>query len=294
MTEAVALERPSARASLMLPPDWRWQAAMRYVREGREGTTPAIPNDPVVQYTARALKAWGSVSARDWMLATWPVMEEVLYYGTTARRSAVASEMEACLIRGWNHSQAEAAGMVLSRPVYDLFAKVFFDLTGMRAVHAWIDDFLFEPLRTQGGSRQLRSRLLAYHGGNGAGINTAVAGMLTAEEKGLLTTMMEGERAKRVFDYVMERTGLSRDTYATLMEGALKAMSEHEFQSRMRDRDEAGSGSLEELASNLEEGMRAYSQNELDRHDAAGLDFVNRYTAAILGRGTDGEGDDKG
>ena len=72
------------------------------------------------------------------------------------------------------------------------------------------------------------------------------------------------------------------DTYATLMEAAVKSLSEHEFQEHMRDREDAGSSSLEELAEGIEEGVRAYSQQELEQPSEDGLDFSNKYTQVII------------
>jgi hypothetical protein len=84
-----------------------------------------------------------------------------------------------------------------------------------------------------------------------------------------------------LFDYMVKHTRMTQETYAMLMEAALKSMTERDFQEHMRDRDEAGSGSLEDLATGIEQGIRAYSQQEIEGVDQNGLDFTNQYTQFI-------------
>ena len=50
----------------------------------------------------------------------------------------------------------------------------------------------------------------------------------------------------------------------------------------MREREETGSGSLEELAIGIEEGMRSYNQKELAEADPNGIDFTNQYTQYLV------------
>lgn len=277
------LEPLCTRETLTRPPDWRYQQARQYLADMKQGRAPVVPSDHVVQYVIRALAANSrSPMHRRMLFNMWPVMEEVLYYGTVARRSALAAELDTCLIKGWDHDKACGEGCPFRRETYDLYAAVFFDLSGVKAVHAWIHDYLFEPERYAPNQTLLRARLVAYYGQGSAGRATAVAGMLPKDESGIMKQLIANERQKQIFDYMLKHTKMDPDTYATLMEAAVKSLSEHEFQERMRDRDDAGSSSLEELAEGIEEGVRAYSQQELEQPGADGLDFSNRYTQVII------------
>lgn len=284
------LEPLRTRERLTRPPDWRYQEARQYLADERAGKSPMVPDDAVVQYSIRALRANSRGPAnRSYMLNLWPVMEEVLYYGVTARRSALAAELDTCLIKGWSHDEALIAGCPVGRDVYELYAKLFFDLTGVRALHSWVHDFLFEPERHSSNTSLLRAHILAYYGAGGAGRTAAVSGMLREDESSLMKSLAKSERMKSLFDYIMRHTSVDPETYMTIMESASKTMSDREFQEHMRDRDDAGSGSLEELAESMEEGIRAYSQNELANPDKSGLDFINQYVPIIIGNTDDGK-----
>lgn len=277
------LEPLCTREMLTRPPDWRYQEARQFLSDAKHGVSPVIPSDIVVQYVIRALAANSkSPMHRRMLFNMWPVMEEVLYYGTVARRSALAAELDTCLVKGWDHAKAASEGCPFRRETYDLYAKVFFDLSGVRAIHAWIHDFLFEPERYAPHQTLLRARLMAYFGPGGSGRSTAVAGMLPKDESDIMKKLIANERQKQIFDYMLKHTKMDPETYATLMETAVKSLSEHEFQEHMRDREDAGSSSLEELAEGIEEGVRAYSQQELEQKSAEGLDFSNKYTQTII------------
>ena len=277
------LEPLCTREMLTRPPDWRYQQARQYLADMKQGQTPVIPSDHAVQYVIRALAANSrSPMHRRMLFNMWPVMEEVLYYGITARRSTLAAELDTCLIKGWDHDKAFSEGCPFRRETYDLYAAVFFDLSGVRAIHAWIHDYLFEPERYGHNQTLLRARLVAYYGQGSAGRATAIAGMLPKDESSIMKQLISNERQKQIFDYMLKHTKMDPDTYATLMEAAVKSLSEHEFQEHMRDREDAGSSSLEELAEGIEEGVRAYSQQELEQPSEDGLDFSNKYTQVII------------
>lgn len=286
------LEPLCTRERLVRPPDWRYQAARQYLKDEREERSPVVPDDAVVQYAIRALRANSRGAAnRLFLFNLWPVMEEVMYYGITARKSALAAELDTCLIKGWTHEEALIAGCPVRKDVYDLYAKLFFDLSGVRALHSWVHDFLFEPERYGSNTNLMRAHILAYYGTGGAGRTMAVSGMLRDDENSLMKSLAKSERMKSLFDYVMRHTSVDPETYMNIMEAASKTMSDREFQERMRDRDDAGSGSLEELAEGMEEGIRAYSQHELANPDKSGLDFVNQFTQTIIGTTDDGKKD---
>lgn len=283
------LEPLCTRERLTAPPDWRYQAAVQYLDDERRGETPTVPADPVVQYAIRGLRVHvtgrrGSTQGRRYMYRLWPVVEEVFYYGITDRKSAISAEMDAYLIHGMNRDQARAAGCPVSGEVYDLYASLFFDLSGIRAVHSWIQDFLIEPERQSGDTRLLRARLLAYVGGPDAFSGSTVTGMLTSSGVAAMKNMMKSERQKQLFDYMVKKTRIDPVNYATIMEAAIKGMTDRDFQEHMKDRDEAGSGSIEELAEHMEEGIRAFSQAELASQSSDGLDFVNQYTRLLTGK----------
>ena len=194
-------------------------------------------------------------------------------------------------MKGWTYDEAILAGCSFGKDVYELYAKAFFDLTGARAAQAWINDFLFAPEAWCKDRTLLRSRLLAFHGDGTVGIRSAVMGSLTDSESKLLRRLQGNERQKRIFDYVIGRTGIEPGLYASLMEAALKGADDRAFQEKMKDREDAGSGSLEELAQHMEEGIRAFSQHELQSAETDGLDFVNQYTNTLTRNDNDGKKD---
>lgn len=280
------------RESLLKPPDWRYQEAIGYLGKMRRGVLPTMPSDPVVQYVIRGLKG-SDTSGSDlesaegrlsFLQAYWPVLSTVLCLGTFMRHSAMTSQIEVCLIKGWDHEMASTAGCPVGREIYDLYSSVFFDLTGTRAVHAWMQDYLFEPERYNSNPARLRSLLMAYHGSGTSGMNAMVTGCLTRDENGMLKQLMKNERQKALFDYIVKHTKLDPQTYTTLMETALKNMTEHDFQEHMKDRDDAGTGSIEELATNLETAIKVYSQEEVANYNQAGVDFSNQYTQSLIER----------
>jgi hypothetical protein len=107
-------------------------------------------------------------------------------------------------------------------------------------------------------------------------------GALNSDVSKLMKSLGDSERQRRLFDYMSKITKIDNTNYMLLMEAAVKSMTERDFQEHMKDRDEAGSSSLEELAEHLEQGIRAFSQQEIEKVSETGLDFVNQYTAAIL------------
>ena len=106
----------------------------------------------------------------------------------------------------------------------------------------------------------------------------------------MMKTIANNEQLKRIFEYIVRATDMDNVDYVTIMESAVKSMTEKDFQEHMRDRDEAGSSSLGELAEHLEEGIRAYSQKELESFNENGLDFVNQYTPVIIRKETTDDG----
>lgn len=293
LEEIVPAERPPemTREVFLSPPDWRYQAACKYLEDERNGETPTIPTDPVVLLVIRALRAFRRVPNRLYMDALWNTTEEVIRLGTTMRHSAIVAEMESHLISGHSAKDLKAIySCPIPGKVYELYAKVFFDLTGITAIHSWIHDFLFEPERHHSNQILLRARLLSYYKDAASGAKAAILGLDEKDSINLLKKIGSNERQKMLFDYMVKHTRMPQETYVMLMETALKNMTDRDFQEHMRDRDEAGSGSLEDLATGIEQGIRAYTQQEIEGVDANGLDFTNQYTQFITHKEvTDGE-----
>ena len=180
LEEIVPAERPPemTREVFLSPPDWRYQAACKYLEDERNGETPTIPTDPVVLLVIRALRAFRRVPNRLYMDALWNTTEEVIRLGTTMRHSAIVAEMESHLISGHSAKDLKAIySCPIPGKVYELYAKVFFDLTGITAIHSWIHDFLFEPERHHSNQILLRARLLSYYKDAGSGAKAAILGM---------------------------------------------------------------------------------------------------------------------
>ena len=281
--EVIPAERPpeNKREVFLNPPDWRYQAACDYLADERAGKASTIPTDPIVLLTIRALRAFRRVPNRLYMDAMWNTTEEVIRLGTTMRHSAIVAEMEAHLISGHTPKDLKDCNSVIPPKLYMMYSHIFFDLTGITAVHSWIHDFLIEPERHSRNQILLRSRILAYLSSAEDGVKSAVFGLPNKDVNDLLKKIGSNERQKQLFDYVVQHTKIPQETYVMLMETALKSMTDRDFQEHMRDRDEAGSGSLEELSEGIEQGIRSYSQQEIAEASAAGLDFTNQYTAFL-------------
>lgn len=289
-----ARRRPRALA----PPDWRWQEALIYSSDVRQGRRSQVPSDPIVQLAVRALRVGptkagnhGYDGAARYLGSCWPLVQETIELGTMARRSAISAMLDVCLIKGWTHDEASIAGCPVGCEVYELYSKLFFDLGEMRAVHSWLQDFLIEPELHSRNSSLLRARLLACFGEGDVGVHAAISGKASEEETALMKQLSRTERQKRLFDYVVRYTNMAPEVYASVMEAALKSMSDQDFQQRMKDRESAGSESLETLASDMEAGIRAYSQHELQSFNKDGVDFVNQYTKLITGNNDNGKHD---
>ncbi len=275
------------RRSLLLAPDWRYQDAVEYLAAEREGRAVTLPSDPLVQFTIRALRAHRKQDTNSFLMQLWPDMYTVLYYGTVAQHSAMVSDMETFLLHDRTPSDIINAGLPCGPVIYELYGKIFFDLSGAIAVHSWINDFLFEPERYKEHTGRLRSRLLAYYGSVEVGMKSSITAASSTEADNLMKRLMGNERNKKIFDYVLKHSQLKGIEYAMLMESALKGMTDREFAEHMKDRADAGSSSLESLAENLEEGIRAFTAHEMDRAGDSSMDFVNRYTTVILNNSKD-------
>lgn len=281
-----ATRTPSnTREFFLRPPDWRYQEAKRYLQDERQGKNAQVSDDPLVQYCIRGLRGFNNPNTRKFLEHFWYDLYMVLYLGTFASHSAVVSEIESFLIHGLNAKQAIKNGFHLSEGVYNLYSSLFFDLTGITAVHSWINDFLFAPEQHSSHSQILRSRLVSYYGSLQSGAKASVLGM-ESDTDDLIKKIITTERSKKLFDYVVKVINVDKADYVMMMETALKNMTERDFQEHMRDRDEAGSSSLEELAQHLEDGIRAFSQTELTATNESGLDFDNKYTAIVLRKDT--------
>jgi hypothetical protein len=275
------------REQLLRAPDWRYQTAIQYLQEEKAGRAATIPSDIVVQFAIRVLRAHKHPENRCYVDSLWPDISEVIRLGTTARHTAIVAEIEACLIAGRTVRDIIEEDFYVKPIVYELYSKLFFDLSGIIAIHSWFNDFLFSPEKYQSNTTLLRARLLAYYGGAKAGSSSAVLGMTTPETEGLLKKISSSERQKKVFDYLTKAVNMDNETYVAIMEAAVKSMSDRDFQEKMRDRDDAGSGSLEELAEGLEQGIKAFSQTDIANSSKLGLDFDNQYTTVILRKDQD-------
>lgn len=284
---APAERTPKAtRESFIKPPDWRYQEAVAFIESKRKGSFAPIPTDPIVQLTIRALEGLRSEHTRQYVEELWPDLYEALVLGTVAHNSSLAAEIEAHIIAGDSAWSIGAGIFGLRSQTYVLYRDIFFDLSGIQAVHSWIEYHLFEPARAAGKRTILRSRMMAYYGNKELAKRAAVTGGVDDQCINMMRKLIRGERMRRVFDYMTTHTSLSSEQYAEVMESTLKVMNDQEFQEHMRDRTEAGSTTLAEFAEHLEEGIRAYSQQELKQTDESGLDFVNQYTATILNKET--------
>lgn len=289
---AIPAERtPSCTREFFLrPPDWRYQAAVRYLNDEKHGITPTIPTDPYVQYAIRILRAYQRASTRVYLEVLAPDAVSLIILGVYNKHSAITADIEGCIINGNTTEEAMINGFYVKPAVFDLYAKIFCDLSGIQAVHSWIHDFLIEPERYNENTTLLKARLLAYYGGQKLGGSAAITGYVDDDTQAMMKKIANNEQLKRIFEYIVRSTDMNNEDYVAIMESAVKSMTEKDFQEHMRDRDEAGSSSLNEMAEHLEEGIRAYSQKELESFNENGLDFVNQYTPVIIRKETTDDG----
>ena len=275
------------REFFLKAPDWRYQEAMSYLNSERSGTTPSIPTDPLVQYTIRILRAYLNSNTRRFLIQLEPEAASVLYLGIDAKHSAMTAELETLIMHGYDITNEEASALYYNRKtIYNLYSGIFMDLSGIQAVHSWMHDFLFEPEMYSEDSKLLRARILSYYGSAVLGKQSVLLGYDISEYEDIIKKIGKNERQKKLFDYMITKTSIDRTNYVMLMEAAIKTMTDRDFQEHMKDRDDAGSATLAELASNLEQGIRMYSQKELDNINKLGLDFVNQYTNTMIGKDT--------
>jgi len=272
----------NTREFFLRPPDWRYQAARKYLQDEQHGKTPVVSGDPYVQYAIRILRAVQRPANRIYMDVLAPHAMDVITLGVYMKNSTITAEIESNLINGNTAKDVIYQEFYVNSQVYELYGKIFFDLSGIQAVHAWFNDFLIAPERYNKDTTLLKARLLAYYGGKKLGSEASLIGCNDAEVVSMMKTISGNEQQKRIFEYIVRATDMRSEDYVAIMESAVKSMTEKDFQEHMRDRDEAGSSSLGELAEHLEEGIRAYSQKELETFNQNGLDFVNQYTPVII------------
>lgn len=278
------------REFFLRPPDWRYQAAMQYLKDEKQGVTPTIPTDPHVQFAVRILRAFQRPATRIYLETLAPDAVTAVTLGVYMKHSAITADIEGCIINGNTTQDVVREGFYIKPAVFNLYEKIFCDLSGIQAVHAWINDFLIEPERYSENTTLLKARLLAYYGGKELGGSVAITGLVDEDTQSMMKTISSNEQQKRIFEYIVRSTDMNNDEYVAIMESAVKSMTEKDFQEHMRDRDEAGSSSLGELAQHLEEGIRSYSQKELESFNEKGLDFVNQYTPVIIRKETADDG----
>lgn len=287
MSDEIPCEmRPACSGEdLLRAPDWRYRAAQAYLESEDSGKSPEIPSDPLVQYCIRGLRAMRTPEMRAYLERFWPELHQALELGILRRDTAMAAAMDAYIMTG--RDMAKDYGFTKSgglKAVCQLYERLFMDLSGLKTVNMWINDFLFSPERDKRDLTVLRTRLVTYYGGLESGMQMAVLGSDTSSCKALMDRIAASERSKQVFDYMIRNTKLDPETYVTLMETAMRASAEQSFQERMRDREDAGSSTLEELAQHIEEGVRAFSQSELKAQLQGGDDPVNSYVKVLTER----------
>lgn len=262
------------REFFLRPPDWRFQQALQYLDADRQNELAMIPTDPMVQFVIRILKAMKNVRTREFVQTLWPSVCSAIRLGTTNKHSAITAEMETYIIT------KRESDYLIDKQLLEIYKKLFFDLSGITAIHSWFHDFILAPEQFAENSLLLRARMLAYNGNLNP--SEIFLGTLSADTKSMMKELSNSERSRKLFDYMTKVTKIDNTNYMLLMEAAVKSMTERDFQEHMKDRDEAGSSSLEDLAKNLEQGIRAFSQQEIEKVSETGLDFVNQYTAVIL------------
>ena len=243
------------RESFLRPPDWRWQEAKAFIEAELCDEFYTLPEDPVVHMAVRILR------------------------GVYSRFSL--------LIEGYSPKAASDTLKFISPLQYELYGKLFFDLSGVRAVSSWMEDFVLNPKLGKETKLILRSRWLSYYEGGKSGVESALTGKLSPGARKLLAVFTENERAKQVFDYMTSSIKLPAVEYATLMEQSIKSAQDRQLAMDLKEAEEKETPeSLRQLAENIQEGIRHYTQAEKDGCSGGmgnGLDFNNKYINIITG-----------
>ena len=269
-------------------PDWRYREACAFIKNVDDGSAVILPSDPVVQLLVRGIKGLlcvngktGNKYTRGYTRAAWPVTSKVLYLGTLAKDSATAGLLDICIMKGFDHGKAKAAGMPLGKAVYDLYKLAFFDVDKLMEAGCLRNDYLFDRVRNSIHAAGLRM-VACFGDADDDGLNMAQGLPMTSGESSTAQKLMRSRRRKQLLDYVLEERPLPAEVKAGFMETALKAAEDREFQRALKEEDDKGSASLEDLAAHIEEGIRAFSQSEIAGQPKDGVDFTNQYTKSNI------------
>ena len=263
-------------------PDWRYQEACIYIQESQNAKSAiSTPADAIVQLLIRGIKGLLHLhkdctpSVRQFTKAAWPVVTKVLYLGTLAKNSITTNLLNACLMRKLSYEQASKTGFPYERAVYMLYNKAFFDVENLLDYSCLKSDYLLDKNRLD--SRSLCVRLLTSLGTDTDGLNMGQGSLLSDSESHLIRKIMQSYRQKQIFKYVLEDKTLPAEIKANFMESAIKADEDRSFQLTLKEEETKGSESLEELAAHIEEGIRAFTQKEVQQVPADGSDSTNQY-----------------
>lgn len=105
--------------------------------------------------------------------------------------------MDALTIGGYTRDTLYKATTRIDKDLFELYRVLFFDLTGITAMHSWINHFLFEPERYAGSPLSLRARLLAYYSSVQDGMDAASMQPLSRDAQDCMKRLMENERLKK-------------------------------------------------------------------------------------------------
>lgn len=224
-------ERPREfiRSSIHLAPDWRWSRAIEENELENSGLRGAGTDDLYVSLAIRMQKLMSKRSSRTWVREKWGAAYDVYTIGVNRDESPLRSAIEAQLMEGAAEQDILSRLRWLTKEQLLLYRKWFFDLSGVQAVHEWMDHYVFRPKIAKGLHHEAVSLMFAYHGD----MDSARDQMLTGRcgDINVLREVTKNERLKKICGYIMTDAPVPMELYASLMESAIRQNVEHQHKS---------------------------------------------------------------
>ena len=290
-TSPASLEPFFNRESILIGPDWRWQVAQTEEYNERMNL-PYIPNTDIYVMSARKLqRMMANRSTHLWFQNKWPSAYEVVTIAVDTKYKTMKTALEAAIIRYSGDTEKITKKVKwIRQDQLRLYKQLFFDLSGVTAAHDWMEDHVFMPalkMRSPGSQIAL---LTAYY----SNVATDPTGRLRSkEEQGVLHTLMNNVRLRKVAEYVLGDTKIPIEMYAGMMETALKDMDQKLSVSKDEDK---GTGLSKSIVDRLKDVTRRMNPDEVDsatEQSGGGLeidtemDFIRQRLSQISDKGDD-------
>ena len=269
------------RDSFLRSPDWRYAEAVSYCALMKQGIQPPLPTDAKVLFAIRMIRGNSSPAVRAFTRAKYASSYDAFYLGSIHTTSPLRLEVESAIINAIPVPDIQKHIPWITPVQYAMYRDMFFDLEGVTAVIGWVNHFLFDSVSGEENRKVLRSRLLSYYKGHKESVDASGVGRLGTAGRSFLKMCTENEQAKKIYDYVSNITDMPLPIYAEFVGSLCKQSADRDFTMAMQ-KSEQDTGELKDLADNIEESVRGFTEAEINLPDTAGLEFSNKYTRMIL------------